>query len=573
MNGAYGASARAYFEAGWSPVPLPPRSKWPPADGYTGARGAAVDEVTLRRWLKAGAEASAGNMVWEASAGNVALRLPDTVIGIDVDMYGEKSGRATLAAAEAEWGALPDTWYTSSRADGSGIRLYSIPTGLAWPGKLPHGGGVELIRWDHRYAVVGPSIHPDTSEPYLWYCMVDGVGELSAEEFPDPPDLVSLPEAWVKGLTSGRRFVERAASDMDADDVRLWLSDRPGPALCAVMTKTLTRAQRTVRTAGDDGGAHDAGRDGAWALIGDAAAGHAGVSDALAKLRKSFMEAVVPRRGKRVAADEWTRIVIRGVQKVAAEGEAADADLCALLANPTAGGHPSGTASGTPAKANGSGSVGSAAFEYARDDVGNATRFVVAGRHELRYTNALGGWHVWSESERRWVRDVDGEVRRRAIDVVRGMETEAEFIEDPKQRSAFLKFVRGSGNIGKLDAMVKLASDMKGITLPAVAWDADRAMLGTPEAHIELLSNPGAVVRPALPERLMTLTTGTRYVEGARSELWDRFLERFLPDPEVRQWTQRLIGYSLHGGNTARLFAVGLGPPLRARQRLRKRYG
>jgi hypothetical protein len=125
---------------------------------------------------------------------NIALRLPDDVIGIDVDMYDGKRGRVTLAELETKWGELPPTWWSTSRNDGSGIRFYRVPAGRRWP-SVP-GPGVEIIQHGHRYAVVYPSIHP-SGQPYRWM-----IGDEYTEAIPDPRLLTKLPATWVEGLTS-----------------------------------------------------------------------------------------------------------------------------------------------------------------------------------------------------------------------------------------------------------------------------------------------------------------------------------------------------------------------------------
>lgn len=563
MTGPYSVAAQDYFDAGWSPIPLPFKTKWPPADGFTGARGEYVDAKRLKLWLGTKGRASAGNMTWKSAEGNVALRLHPNFIGIDVDMYDDKAGRETFHRAIEAWGALPATWYASSRSDGSGIRLFRIPEGLAWPGKLPQGGGVELVRWDHRYVVCAPSIHDKTGQPYAWFHDDRG---LVSDEIPEWDEIPALPEAWVEGLTSGKQWTARATADMDTEAVRDWLSARNGGKPCTTMRRTLSGALRTVRTAGDDGGAHDAGRDGAWALIGDAAAGHGGVESALKSLRKAFVEAIKERRGHdgdRLAAEEWARIVVRGVQKVAAEGEADEDDLCAMLgsgsAPPPDGGQSVGGSddhegdSGGARKSTGRLKL----FDYTRDDIGNAQRLVHAHRHDLRWVAGLGGWVAWNGS--RWCLDVDGTVSRWAMAVVRDMESEASEIEDPKERAAFMKFIRSSGNIGKLRAMVSLAAEQKDISVAAEAFDADPALLGTPSGTVKLVE--GRVERvPAQQEHMLTRSTRTPYVPDARSDLWDKFLLRVQPDEEIRTWLQKLVGYSLLGGNPQRLFIAVFGP-------------
>jgi hypothetical protein len=136
MASPYTAAARDYLEAGWSPIPLPYKEKDPPPNkpvSFTGADGAYVTEEQLRAWLKPKARCSAGNLSYPP--GNIALRLPRNVIGVDVDAYGTKRGAETLEAAEEAWGPLPPTWVSGSREDGvSGIRLY------------PRAGGSGLAR-------------------------------------------------------------------------------------------------------------------------------------------------------------------------------------------------------------------------------------------------------------------------------------------------------------------------------------------------------------------------------------------------------------------------------------------
>jgi len=552
VTGPYSLAAQSYLEAGWSPVPFPAKSKFPPVDGYTGANGKDVDELTLRRWLK-GVSASAGKLSWVAANGNIGLRLPPVVLGIDVDMYEGKAGRTTFDKAKESWGPLPPTWYTSSRTDGSGIRLYKIPAGLAWPGKLPQGGGVELIRWDHRYAIVSPSIHDKTGETYGWYVEDASLAEatedvgcaeglLSPDEFPDVDQLPELPASWVEGLTSGKRWEERTAADLDPDDVRLWLSDRNGPAMCATMRATLAKYERQIRQASDDGGTHDEGRNGAWAVIGDAHAGHSGVEKALAKLRKVFVKAVARRSSERLAAEEWARVVVRGVQKVAAEGEPDTADLCSLLNESSSSAERSRT--------------GSTHLSYARTDAGNAERMAMAHLGEQLYVDGVG-WYIWNPEEGRWTTDRNGTVNRRAIAVARAVAEEAEFLaeEDPKEFAELKKFARASENVGKLRAMVDVCKDLSGMTESLSAFDADPARLG----RVVLKPNPGVAVTPALPEHRVTMRLGAEYVEGFRTREWTRFLNKMQPDEEVRSWLQRLVGYSLYGSNHKRLFVANLG--------------
>lgn len=183
--GPYGAAAAEYWDAGWRGVlPLPARRKKEPPDGYTGRTGAWPSRADIQAWTEDG-----------HADGNIALRMPDNVIGVDVDCYDGKPGATTLTRLVAECGPLPATWASTSRSDGSGIRFYRVPPGMSWPGVL--GPGIEIIQHVHRYAVVSPSIHPE-GRLYSWVSP-DGV---RTTVIPQPDDLTQLPEPWVAGMTS-----------------------------------------------------------------------------------------------------------------------------------------------------------------------------------------------------------------------------------------------------------------------------------------------------------------------------------------------------------------------------------
>jgi putative DNA primase/helicase len=477
----------------------------------------------------------------EYPQGNIAISPPKSVLGIDVDVWdGAKAGAKTLAAAEEQWGELPATWMSTSREDGGGIKWFRIPEGLAWPGKLPQGGGIELIRWDHRYAVVMPSTHPDTKAEYHW---VTPDGRAVNDEFPAPQDLPELPVRWVDGLTGGKPWVERSEIDLDPAEVQQWIEDRGDHAICSVMDRTLRKHLDALRHAGPDGGAHEQMLNAVWAVVGDSAAGHKGLIKALTRLRAAFKEASKARRTPQEFASEWNRAKAGAVQKVAAEGEPEEEDLCEL-----------DTTSRAPKERR---RVGSDTV-YERTDTGNARRFAARYRNSVRWVPEYANWFVWSDRLNVWALDLDGEITRMAMETVGTIRQEAEFEEDTKQKAAILKFANTSASAGKLKAMLELARDLKGMTLGAALLNARRDILVCPNGTLEL-SGTRVRMRPSKLEDWNTISTGTRYVEGAQLPEWNKFLERFQPDIEVREWLQKLAGYTLLGRNPKRLMPVAFG--------------
>ena len=196
----YASAAAAYLRAGYSPLPLPPGQKWPPPKGWTGAGAPMADLEQVRRWIRSDPGA------------NIALRLPDGVIGIDLDLYPDPSKDHPEAERLAAWdallgelGTLPESPRATSRDDGvSGIRLYRVPAGWKAAGILP-GAPVceghplpgdrdarpgdtvspgEVIQHHHRYMVAPPSAHP-SGRRYRWHGgNLPAVGDLPYLERP-----------------------------------------------------------------------------------------------------------------------------------------------------------------------------------------------------------------------------------------------------------------------------------------------------------------------------------------------------------------------------------------------------
>lgn len=148
--------------------------------GYSGHNGLIPSHADVEEWCHLRGD------------GNVAIRLPDGVLGIDVDVYHD--GEKTMVALCGEFGPLPATFFTSSRDDHSGIRFFRTPKELSWNSSA--GQGVDIIQHGHRYAMVAPSVHPNGGV-YRW-------GHEGGLECASPPaigDLPELPTSWVQFLT------------------------------------------------------------------------------------------------------------------------------------------------------------------------------------------------------------------------------------------------------------------------------------------------------------------------------------------------------------------------------------
>ncbi|MDP0398915.1 bifunctional DNA primase/polymerase [Tsukamurella strandjordii] len=287
MSPGYAAWAERYLDVGWcGVVPLPDGQKWPPPKGYTGASAPDPTSTQVAAWSQSG----------KYRGGNLALRLPPNVIAFDIDNHDGKPAADTISALEGAAGiALPDTWTSTSRDDGSAhwfFRVPELPDGERWPSNLlPFGEGVEVLHRGHRYAVVFPSTNPaNDGATYRWF-RPDGT-PAEVGEVPSPDDLTPLPGAFVDVLTAPTPRNTEKASEADArgfldrlaarDDYRETMSER--------MARVVSESVVAFPQSGHDAMVTAQGRILRYAEKGDPGAGVA-----LDLLRAGFIAAVANR--------------------------------------------------------------------------------------------------------------------------------------------------------------------------------------------------------------------------------------------------------------------------------------
>lgn len=289
VNAPYADAWQDYWAAGWRGILcMKPLTKSPPPSGFTGGQGVETSWADCFAWATDWTDG-------RGPGGNIALRMSDTVIGIDVDAYNGKTGARTIAEAAARWGELPPTWSSSARDDGSGIRPYRVPAGtrLVEAIKFPELaiGHVEIVQRHHRYAMVWPSIHPETRTMYRWR----GPDGAITDQVPPVSDLPDLPSEWLTGLADGTHSAEAwAASGEVADFLDSLLDGGPCERVATYLAETIT----TLQTIGAQQSRHDYTRKRVMGLLRIGELGHYGVPTALEQLRDAWMKIIQadPRR-------------------------------------------------------------------------------------------------------------------------------------------------------------------------------------------------------------------------------------------------------------------------------------
>jgi putative DNA primase/helicase len=186
-----------------------------------------------------------------------------------------------------------------------------------------------------------------------------------------------------------------------------------------------------------------------------------------------------------------------------------------------------------------------------------AERFIEEHGDKLRFVHGLG-WHEWDGA--RWLLD---EQRVDMAYAVKTVKSALHALEDMSgdERDDLYKDVRKSESASGLEGLLKIASSLAPISTASKALDADPYKFNTPEGTVHLTAG---TVDPCAREDLITKVAGAAMPEEDDGEVagaqeWEQFLERILPDPEVRAFVQRLFGYAMLGKVTEHVMPIFTG--------------
>lgn len=229
---------------------------------------------------------------------------------------------------------------------------------------------------------------------------------------------------------------------------------------------------------------------------------------------------------------------------------------------------------------------------YLDNDSGRAARFVDRWRDEIRYVTDRALWLVW---EGRWKIDRSRGIIRRAITLANEIYAEAAALPAPKQskskpqpahanlsdgpdpdarnpkaahgsggnadlerQAATMRQAAKWGNRRIIESNVELAATHASIQVETAHLDSDPWLLGTPNAIIDLRTGNAYSHRP---EYLVTLSTRAAFDHTATAPRWERFIEEIYPDPALRRYVWKALGYALTGITSEKCFhfLTGIG--------------
>jgi putative DNA primase/helicase len=188
-------------------------------------------------------------------------------------------------------------------------------------------------------------------------------------------------------------------------------------------------------------------------------------------------------------------------------------------------------------------------------DAGNAERLVADHGADLRHVAGIG-WLVWDG--RRWQRDCDGEVVRRARRMARSIYAEAAGGATESERKQLAAWAAKSESEPRLRAAIALAQYDPAIVLRPGDLDADPFLLNVENGTIELRTGELHEHRRA---DLLTKLAPVAFRPDADMGEWLRFLARVTDcDPELEAFLRRAVGYTLTGDASEEVLLFAHGP-------------
>lgn len=588
-HNSFGTAAQTYFDAGWKPIPGKKSDNTPAVSRHSGRNNLRVaNQSQLDAWKNVFRDSSVNLRMWD-----VEDEKGFEIIGIDVDHYNEKKGYDSLKELEKELGPLPATWRSSSRGamdeNPSGIRFYKIPSGLnCWDFK---GRNIDVIWKGNRYATVWPSVSGKTGRHYRWYRPDDSLAPVGI--VPTVQEIPELPEAWVNEVTKQREKFFSVNEDMlaNVEEIHKWIDTTLFDFYGEMCDCTKRVFEKRMSVFEDTLEHHEPQKETIWQLCQMALEHHKGCGTAIDR----YIEAWIEDAGKKekrdfTEAQRELKNSYEGAMRKLFGKELKDNEcglsnnvipvFASLVSSPPGPPAPPGPPSEFDNIPNGGMKP---VNEYAINDDGNAEHFIDywsrGDQCSLRWVEGYG-WLIWNSGENpHWERDEkgDGKIRRMWRQVALRQEMYADacwadfqnkrraFEQNPNgavtaedvkaARAIFDKWQKHALNSGKnknaKDA-IEAAKSIRGIALDINKLDSDRRLMGVANGVLELTAD-GARLRQVKQKDYLMFNTGIPYEKPNDSsigtQLWQEYLDTFLPDPTLRETAQIALGHCVLGGN------------------------
>ena len=188
---------------------------------------------------------------------------------------------------------------------------------------------------------------------------------------------------------------------------------------------------------------------------------------------------------------------------------------------------------------------------YDTNDTGNAEYLADRVRGRYLFLAEEKEYIRWNGTC--WVRDQKSQLSYEFTTMAKEYKSKAESLGD----EAGIKWWRSAGNMNRITAALTKLRSLPGFTVTADELNNDRHLLNLTNGTYNLKTHE---LQPHDPELRMTQTMGASYDPEATCPQFEGFIERVLPDPGIRAYVQRALGYSMLGEADQRSLFLICGP-------------
>lgn len=175
-------------------------------------------------------------------------------------------------------------------------------------------------------------------------------------------------------------------------------------------------------------------------------------------------------------------------------------------------------------------------------DSGNAERLVDQYGDVIRFCHPWGVWLAWDGQ--RWKRDELGAVEGMSKSVARSIYGEIPTGATKEERATILKHAIKSESAAGRAAMIRWARSEGGIPILPDQMDRDPFLLNVLNGTVDLRTGQ---LRPHDQADNITKLAPVMFDANAECPTFLTFLDRVLPDLEVRRFLRRITGYGMTG--------------------------
>ena len=176
-----------------------------------------------------------------------------------------------------------------------------------------------------------------------------------------------------------------------------------------------------------------------------------------------------------------------------------------------------------------------------------AYRLAESHRDRLLFVFGLG-WHYWDG--KRWALDDRGEATRA---VLRVLEDQWGIARHDK---SLAQEIRACDSSAGIRGILEIAGALEEFAARVDDLDSDPYLLNCANGTLDLRTMQ---LYPPKPSDRLTKVTTAAYTPGTTSRRWSEFLDRVLPDTEVRDYLARFVGVALIGAVKEQHFTIATG--------------